>query len=197
MRPKTRTKSALPIIIKGTIGRRIGGSCPRITATSGETEPRITPARGFRASVVRISIRLTSGPVIGCGRPSISKDSVSEIKRISRVIKFVLLIINGVVPVLFKKESGIYFVENKVNYKKGFLQYRIQVSQLWMVKIANRDYNKEWSDNKKSKSLRRMPESPKNNGLEIPAYAGMTRSGNFLRSWIFLPPVSDVLRIQT
>ncbi len=120
--PKTRTKSALPVIINGTMGRRIAGSCPRTTATSGETEPRMMPAKGFRTRVVKISIRLTRGPVIGCGRPSISKDSVREIRITSRVIEFVLLIKGMLYPVLFKKrkKAGFILSKNKLIIKKNF-----------------------------------------------------------------------------
>jgi len=67
------------------------------------------------------------------------------------------------------------------------------IPQLWVVKIENKDYNKEWSDDRKNKSLRRMPESPKNNGLEISACAGMTRPGSVVEKWPNFSPVNETL----
>ncbi len=90
VKEKPRINRALPIMINGTIGNRMAGNWPRMTAMTGVKQPSAIAERGFKTMAVKNSIRLTNGPVTGCGKPISSTASVRAVRTTKRARKTVL-----------------------------------------------------------------------------------------------------------
>ncbi|WP_216363912.1 MULTISPECIES: hypothetical protein [unclassified Neomoorella] len=70
-RLKTITSVALAAIMNGVTGWASGGTMPRMRAIHGVRAPMTTPPPMPTVKVARNSIAFTSGPVTGCGSPTI------------------------------------------------------------------------------------------------------------------------------